>query len=283
MKKKRKYIVLKALNNNVILAKDISLDEEIVLVGKGIGFGKRDGNVVHLNKEDIEKTFYLSDPKTKNKYEQLMKGTNRKVIGVSEEIIAIAEKEFGPLNPNIHITLADHIGFSLERIKMGLEISNPFIYEIKALYPKEYKIGEIGQGIIKDRLMFTIPESEVGFIALHIHSARENKLVIDAIQDTKFLMSLINIIEEDLSIKLDNSGLVYSRLINHLRAGINRMEEGKHIENPLLDVIKEKFIESYVLAEKIGVYINKEKNIHVLDDELGYIALHIERIKNSNI
>ncbi len=64
--KKRKYIVLKALNNNVILAKDISLDEEIVLVGgKGIGFGKRDGNVVHLNKEDVEKTFYLSDPKTK--------------------------------------------------------------------------------------------------------------------------------------------------------------------------------------------------------------------------
>ena len=164
---------------------------------------------------------------------------------------------------------------------MGLAINNPFIYEIKALYPKEYGLGEKAAEIIKDGLGILISESEIGFIALHIHSARQSKMVIDTIKDTKFLKSLVNIVEEELSIKLNNSGLIYSRVINHLRASINRMEKRKYIENPLLDIIKERFSESYDIAKKIGAYINKEKNIYVTDDEIGYMALHIERIKET--
>lgn len=278
---KKEYLITKTLNNNVILAIDRVSNEEVVLVGKGIGFGKKDGNLVKLSEKDIEKSFLSFDEKTKNDYYQLMKDINEKVIGLSEEIIAIAEKKFGLLNSKIHIALADHISFAIERIKMGLEISNPFIYEIQALYPEEFQVGKMAREIIKDRLGVIVSESEVGFIALHIHSARVSKQVIDTIKDTKFLKALVNIIEKELSTKLDNSGLVYSRLINHLRASISRMENKKYIENPLLDIIKEKFTKSYDIAEKIGVYINKEKNIYVTDDELGYMALHIERIKET--
>lgn len=79
--------------------------------------------------------------------------------------------------------------------------------------------------------------------------------------------------------KEKNTLLTYSRLINHLRASISRMEERKHITNPLLDTIKEQFGESYGIATKLGKYIHKTKDVHVSDDELGYLALHIERIK----
>lgn len=248
----KEYLITKTLNNNVILAIDNKSKEEVVLVGKGIGFGKKDGNIVKLGEKDIEKSFLSFDEKTKNKYDQLVKEVNRKVIGVSEEIIAIAEMEFGMLNSNIHVALADHIGFAIDRIKMGLDISNPFIYEIQALYPNEYQVARKAQELIKDRLGIVISESEIGFIALHIHSARESKQVIDTIKDTKFLKTLVNIIEEELSTKLDNSGLVYSRLINHLRASISRMEKKKYIENPLLDTIKEKFSDSFDIAKKLG-------------------------------
>ena len=125
-----------------------------------------------MGEKDIEKSF-LSFDENKNKYDQLVKEVNRKVIGVSEEIIAIAEMEFGMLNSNIHVALADHIGFAIDRIKMGLDISNPFIYEIQALYPNEYQVARKAQELIKDRLGIVISESEIGFIALHIHSARK--------------------------------------------------------------------------------------------------------------
>ncbi len=37
----KEYLITKTLNNNVILAIDNKSKEEVVLVGKGIGFGKK--------------------------------------------------------------------------------------------------------------------------------------------------------------------------------------------------------------------------------------------------
>lgn len=275
----QEYIVNKALNNNVILAFDKIKKDEVVLVGKGIGFGKKEGQVIDLSETEIKKIFLSFDESAKREYYQLVNKLDSEVIGVSEEIIAIAEKELGPLNGHIHIALTDHISFCIERLKSGFEIGNPFIYEIKALYIDEFRIGERAAALIKDRLEVEIPESEIGFIALHIHAARQNKKVGETIKDTKLLMDLVNIIEKELSVDIHNTGLTYSRLINHLRASISRMEEHKYIKNPLLDTIKEQFKESYKIASKLGEYIEKTKEIYVSDDELGYLALHIERIK----
>lgn len=282
MQEKKSYLVSKVFNNNVILAIDKEIEEEIVLVGKGIGFGQINGKSIDLNDEQIEKSFVAFDADTKKEYYQLMELLNGEVIGVSEEIIALAEREFGKLNSHIHIALTDHIAFALDRIKAGLEINNPFIYEIKALYPEEFKVGEDAAKIIKERLKVKISESEIGFIAIHIHSARQNKKVTETIKDTRFLKKLVDIIEDDLGIVLDNSDLIYSRLVNHLRMSISRLEEEKHINNPLLNTIKEQFKESYKTAQKVGEYIEKEKSIYVTGDELGYMTLHIERIKETS-
>jgi len=275
----QEYIVNKVLNNNVILAFDKIKKDEVVLVEKGIGFGKKKGQVIDLSKTGIKKIFLSFDESAKREYYELVNKLDGEVIGVSEEIIAIAEEKFGSLNAHIHIALTDHISFCIERLKSGFEIGNPFIYEIKALYADEFRIGEKAAALIKDRLGVEIPESEIGFIALHIHAARQNKKVGETIKDTKLLMDLVNIIEKELSVNIHDTGLTYSRLINHLRASISRMEERKYIKNPLLDTIKEQFKESYKIASKLGEYIEKTKKIYVSDDELGYLALHIERIK----
>ena len=278
---KKEYIIKKALNNNVILAFDKRKGKEVVLVGKGIGFGKKEGQIVELEEKQIEKSFLAFEGDIRKEYYQLISEIDIRIIGVSEEIIAMAESEFGPLNNHIHIALTDHISFALDRIETGLEIHNPFIYEIKALYPKEFEMGERAAQKIKAQLGIDISESEMGFIALHIHSAKQSKKVGQTIKDTTFLMELVNIVEEELLIDIDNSGLIYSRLINHLRTSIVRMEEERHIKNPLLNVIKEQFSESYEIAIKIGDHIKKVKGLHVSEDELGYLALHIERIKET--
>ncbi len=226
----QEYIVNKVLNNNVILAFDKIKKDEVVLVEKGIGFGKKKGQVIDLSKTGIKKIFLSFDESAKREYYELVNKLDGEVIGVSEEIIAIAEEKFGSLNAHIHIALTDHISFCIERLKSGFEIGNPFIYEIKALYADEFRIGEKAAALIKDRLGVEIPESEIGFIALHIHAARQNKKVGETIKDTKLLMDLVNIIEKELSVNIHDTGLTYSRLINHLRASISRMEERKYIK-----------------------------------------------------
>lgn len=52
--------VSKALNNNVVIAQDPVLDE-VVLIGKGIGFNRKKGDTIEAS--DAEKTFLLSDKK----------------------------------------------------------------------------------------------------------------------------------------------------------------------------------------------------------------------------
>lgn len=276
------YIVSKVLNNNVILAVDYKTKQELILIGKGIGFGKKEGKRVNIQSKDIEKSFIAYDEKTKKEYFQLISQLDGNVMGVSEEIIAMAEKQLGPLNPHIHIALTDHIGFAIDRLKMGLDMNNPFLYEIRALYPEEYQVGLLAAEVIKDRLNVAITESEVGFIALHFHSARQNKNITETVRDTGLLKEIVDMIQRELSVSIDNKDLMYTRLINHLRVTLNRLEEKKYIENPLLSNIKEQFKEAYSLSQKIGEYIKEKKHINVTEDELGYLAIHIERIKETS-
>lgn len=59
----KEYIISKALNNNVILAFDREKGKEMILIGKGIGFSKKEGHIVKLKEGDIEKSFLAFDNK----------------------------------------------------------------------------------------------------------------------------------------------------------------------------------------------------------------------------
>jgi len=277
--KSASYKIIKVLNNNVLLATRLDTKDEMVLVGKGIGFDKRENTIVDLPLEKIEKSYGAYDSKTKGDYIKLIEQLDNDVIGISEEIISKAESMLGNLNQHIHIALTDHIGFALERIKMGMEINNPFLYEIKTLYTEEYHAGEIAAEMIRKSLGVEINDSEVGFVALHFHSARQNRKVSETVKNTRVLKEIVEIIESHLNYKISNEGLMYSRLITHLKTAITRLEEHKYIENILLDSIKEKFADSFIIAKKIGQYIEANTTMKVSEDELGFMALHIERIK----
>jgi transcriptional antiterminator len=268
------------LNNNVLLAIKVDSKEEMVLVGKGIGFNKHENIIVELPPDKIEKAYGAYDSRTKGDYIKLIEHLDRDVIGISEEVISKAESLLGNLNQHIHIALTDHIGFALERIKMGMEINNPFLYEIKTLYADEFKAGEIAAEMIRNTLGVEINDSEIGFIALHFHSARQNRKVSETVKNTRILKEIVDIIESNLNYKVSSEGLMYSRLITHLKTVLTRLEEHKYIENILLDSIKEKFMDSFTIASKIGLYVEENTNMKVSEDELGYIALHIERIKS---
>lgn len=273
------YRIIKVLNNNVLLAARLDKKEEMVLVGKGIGFDKKENTIVDLPPEKIEKSYGAYDSKTKDDYAKLIEQLDSDVIGISEEIISKAESLLGNLNQHIHIALTDHIGFAIERIKMGMEINNPFLYEIKTLYAEEFHAGEIAAGMIRSTLGIEINDSEIGFIALHLHAARQNRKVTETVKNTRILKEIVDIIENHLGYRVSSAGLTYSRLINHLKTAITRFEGNKYIENILLDSIKEKFVDSFSIATSIGRHIEKSTNLKVSEDELGFMALHIERIK----
>lgn len=274
------YTVIKSFNNNVVLASDEKTKEEVVLVGRGIGFNVRPGDKVDETK--IEKVFYFFDKDQFNHYETVIRRIDRRVIGVAEEIIAMAYREFKtPLNEHIHVALADHINFTLERLAGGLEIKNPFLDEIKVLYPEDYELACRAARLIEERFGVEIPDGEKGFIAMHIHSAKSNKEVSKTVKYASMINKMIEIIEEELGEKIERDGINYSRLLVHLRFTLERVDKDIPIRNPLLANIKKEFRGSYAIAKKLGNFICERMGKKVPEDELGYLALHIHRISLS--
>lgn len=275
----KNYRILKVLNNNIVLAYDFKSKMDTILIGKGIGFGKKQNKKVYIPPKDIKRSFVAYNEKMKKEYFRLIKQIDSNIIEASEKIIDIAEKTLGDLDSHIHILLSDHISFAIERVKNGLKIENPFIDEIKIIYPEEFDIAQQGIGLLKEKLQVDLGFGEIGFIAMHLHSARKNIKVKEAMRNARILNEIILIIEEGLNVSLDKTKYNYKRLINHLQGALDRIKNQKYIENPLLENIKKEFSDSFEIIKKIKTKIEEEYELQVPEQELGYMAIHIERLK----
>ncbi|AIS51654.1 PtsGHI operon antiterminator [Thermoanaerobacter kivui] len=273
------YRVIKVLNNNVCMAKD-DKNVECIVVGKGIGFGKRPGDIIEEDK--LEKIFYVQEDVNKIKFSELMEKIRGDVIGIAEEIIAMAERiKSKKLNEHIHIALADHIAFAIERINMGIEIKNPFNIEIKALYKDDYNIALKALELINQRLNISLPEDEAGFIALHLHAALENAGLSNTLKNTRLVSQLVSTIEKHLGKHIDRDSIDYLRLVTHLRFAIDRLEKNAPVANELLASIKKKFKKAYNIEIQVAKVIEDTLGKKVPEEEIGYIAIHIQRLINT--
>ena len=137
---------------------------------------------------------------------------------------------------------------------------------------------------ISEELKLDIPEGEKGFIALHIHSARNNGKLSNTIKYSFLSNSIIEHVEDRLNIEIDRRSLDYARFLTHIRFAIERIITDTPIKNDLIDIIKEKYGVSYEIAEETKKIICRTLEIPTIsEDEVAYLAMHIERFRVSII
>lgn len=117
---------------------------------------------------------------------------------------------------------------------------------------------------------------------MHIHAAMVNAKLSKTVRYANMIEDMVEIIEKMLQIKINKEDINYGRLVVHLRFVLERADKGNFIKNPLLKSVKRNFKKSFQVAGKICKYIEEKFNVKVPEDELAYIALHIERIKEEN-
>lgn len=272
-----KYTVLKPFNHNVVYCRCSDSKNECIILGKGVGFGVKEGQ--YVDEKNIEKVLYIFDDSTIRKFNSLIENIDGDIVGVTEEIIEYALSLFEcKLNENLHITLLDHINFAVIRYKSGIEITNPFLFEIKSMYKKEFKIAVKAVDIINKKLNINLPEDEAAFIAMHIHAAANNIPISQAALTTNVIAASIKYIEDTLGINIDKESIEYIRLITHIRFAADRARKKISIENLLIDTIKEKYKHSFKIAKNLSEMLSKEFFIEFSEGEIGYIALHLETI-----
>lgn len=273
-------IVVKSFNNNILLVREAG--KEKVLFQKGIGFGKRPGDLIEKGIV-VEKVFIIEDEDNQRNFNEILDIVDSKLVVLVEELIAEVTDELGEeLNENIHVGLIDHLFYAIRRLKDNEEIQNPFLVEIETLYGREFSMACRLASRIKEELNVEIPDGEKGFIAIHIHSARNNGKLSNTIKYSFLSNSIIEHVENRLKITIDRKSLDYARFLTHIRFAIERIITNSPIHNDLMDVIKAKYRLSYKIAEETRAIICEVLDINnVSEDEVAYLAMHIERFRVS--
>lgn len=276
---KNSYKIVRLINNNVVMCKDRE-DKRCMLIGKGIGFKKQPQDVIR-ELDSVEKIYYLVDESNAKAYKSIVESTKSEIIGAVEEAITLIEAyNEKPLNESIHVTLLDHINFAISRMENKINIKNPLLHEIKFLYTEEFLIAEKVIEFLNEKLQIKFPYDEVGFVTMHIHAAITEKNIEETSMANEILSDILHFLDKNLGHTIRRDSLEYFRFLTHLRFSIDRAMNGKNVENLLIDTIKEKFENSYTLAERLSVYIYDKYKIYFNDGEIGYIALHLQNILN---
>ncbi len=276
---KNDMVVTKVLNNSIVLVK--SEGKEKILFSKGIGFGKKFGTIIPKETK-VDKVFKIENEENIKNFKKIISNIDNDFFALCEEVIYDISESLGEeLSENIHIGLIDHLFFAIKRLENNEEIQNPFIVEIETLYPKEFLLATEAAKKIEKAININIPNGEIGFIALHIHSSRNNGKLSNTIKYSYLSSSIIEYVEEALNININRKSLDYARFLTHIRFAIERIMTKSPIKNDLVLVIQEKYEKSYEIAIGIGKFLEEELDTEIVEDEIAYLAMHIERFRYS--
>ena len=266
--------LIKHINNNFAVAED-SVGNKVIVQGKGIGFGDLPRELKNFN--GVVRTYYNVD----EAYVRMINHIPSDVITISGKIV---DKVVNTINckmsANIIFTLADHISFSIERYKKNMHVKMPIIHDVKNFYEKEYAIGVYALKLIREELQVFLPEEEAIYIALHIINAEEmenNK----SISNDVIISNITVLIEDEYDIKINKDSFNYSRFSSHMNYLLKRSKANQAIQSKndkIFEYIKNEFPKSFVCANKISKYLEKEINVQLNDEEKLYLMLHINRL-----
>lgn len=277
-------IIEKVINNNIISAYEKS-GAEVIVMGRGIGFKKKQGEVVPA--DQISKIFRIKSRTLTEQFKELLANMPLERVRISDEIISHAKDHLKlKLNQSIYVTLTDHINFAIERVSQGIEPQNALLWEIKRFYPQEFQLGIYALELIHDRLGILLPEDEAGFIALHFVNAEYGTDIRDAVKFPDQMQAIVDIVERELGILLDESSLHYERFMTHIKFLIQRIYRKELLsseDRELSLMMQRKYPREYQCSVKVAEYIMQATGCRLSEEEIMYLSVHIRRVSTIDL
>lgn len=276
--------IQKVLNSSVVLAVAEN-GEESILLGKGIGYGRKTGE--DIERQSSDRVFIpLSHPEMQRTIE-LFSSIPTQYLDVTQEIVSLAEKTLQvKLSDHIYPMLMDHLHFAVERQRQGILVTNRVFWEIKNFYRKEFEVGKAALQLIHDQLGVELPEEEAANIAFHIvNASKDVSTQYDAMKAAKLISNLVNIVTYTTGCQLDTESTHYFRFINHLQFFADRYYGNSMLDSKddfLYQQMQESYPVAVTCAEKIRTYLLHSDNIFLPNEEIAYLAMHIARLISRN-
>ncbi len=276
-------LVTKKVNNNVAVCIDGN-GRELIAFGKGIGFPKLPYEITDM--ELIERTFYDVD----SRYLPLLNDIPLEIINFTAKMLDDVKGKLPyETSPNIVMTLADHIAFSIERAQNGIYVRMPSVYEMMQDYPLEIRIGKRFLSEIQRSFQVKLPPDEVQGIAMHFINAKNNATNPEQEKQDKdrkeqyeeMLEQTTQIIEWEMDIQVRRDTFNYARFASHLSYLFRRMFTQQYTDSDNLqvyDAVREEYPKVAACVRKLNEYYQQNWSAELTEEEQLYLILHINRV-----
>lgn len=271
--------VEKVLNNSLVLSSDED-GQEIIVMGKGLGFNSKEGDFIKEN--SVEKIFTPKDQRMKQEYVHLLESIPRNYLntinGALEEMKVHWHNE---LDDRYFLMLLDHIAFAIERVEKGVILQNKLLNDVRIHYPQEYTAGMIIITYLNEHLNINLPEEEAGNIAFHLVNAKnEEGNLENTILAVTMLKDILNIVQYQLNVKLHHQSMRYNRFVTHVQYFIRRIFDNKQLNSKdtfLYDHYKIKYPNEFKCAQSIATYCENMTGKSSTNEEVFYLIIHLIR------
>ena len=252
-------VIQKVINNNVISAYDEN-QQEVVIMGKGIGFKAHTGDAIDESR--VEKVFRIENEKLSRQFQEILENIPLEHMQLTSDIITYAKKNLNvQLNQSIYITLTDHINFAIQRQVQGIQLKNALLWEIKKFYHQEYLMGKYAINLLNEKLGTKFSEDEAGFIALHFVNAEYDTTINDTFAMTNMIQGILELVKQEMGIEFDEESLHYERFVTHLKFLAQRLYRHELLKDEEIEFAKlmeNKYPGEYECSKHIAEYIEKE-------------------------
>lgn len=272
--------IKKVLNSSVILVSD-EQDKEYIILQKGIGYGGKPGQKVTVL--DGSKVFVPVSPSDRSQLLKLLDEIPATYLEITQKTVQYAQQQLHTtLNEHIYLALTDHLHFAVERMKEHIVIANRVFWELKTFYPKEYDIGLYACRLVKEALDIELPVEEAANVAFHIANAQKDEnSQYDAMRAAKLIGKIIMLVTYTMNCQPDKESLHYSRFISHLQYFAERFFADKMLASEddfLYNQISAGYPRAITCAEKVRTLVLKEYDKLIPNEEVAYLAVHIQRL-----
>ena len=172
------YRIEKVLNHNTVIAIHQDDHKEVLIMGKGVGFGRKVAERIKVRPED--RLYSLQKYKERGGAKEIVKSIAPEFLELTNAVLNEAEKVFGKIDRMVLFPLADHIAFAVKRIQNHEQISNPLTEDIRVLFHMEFKVAESIRPLLKKQFQIVsslLNRPDVTCIYVCTDSGREGEYI----------------------------------------------------------------------------------------------------------
>jgi beta-glucoside operon transcriptional antiterminator len=271
--------VVKVYNNNVILAQEAD-GLQVVLMGKGIGFSRRTGDLVD---ETGCKRFVPDSTARAESLGSTLGEASWDEAQVAGEICSQASRSLDfPDSQGLFVPVLDHLVFAVRRAQKGTVVDFGLKWEVEQLYPEEAEEGRKAVELVKSELGFKLQEDEWVAFAMHFISHRwAGGDMSRTVAATQTISDIFNALEHVWGRAIPRSSMSASRFVTHLRylfARVRTEQQLPALDIDLLASVRASCPPAVEAAETLAALISEAAGRPLSKDEVSYLALHTSRL-----